>query len=68
MLDVNIETIVSDLSDMVRIPSVNPFGATLRLGFGEEDMATYYERRLADLGLETGTHEVSTGRRNCGER
>lgn len=56
--------IVSDLSDMVRIPSVNPFGGAVGGVVGEKRMADHYEACLKALGLEVESKEVAPGRRN----
>lgn len=57
-------SIISDLSNMVRIPSVNPFGGKACVDGAERAIAEYYEARLEDLGLEVGSKEVVPGRRN----
>lgn len=54
--------LIRTLSDMVRIPSVNPFG---QVGApAEERMGVFYARRMADLGLDVESREISPGRQN----
>jgi acetylornithine deacetylase len=63
-LPINHDRIVADLSNMIRIPSVNPFGDNSTGHTSEAEMADYYEAALRNLGLEIGSHTVSDGRRN----
>lgn len=62
-VSVNTSQIIADLSDMVRCPSVNTFGAETD-SIPEAAMADLFETKLRGLGLEVGSHDVSTGRRN----
>lgn len=64
MDDLNLDSLISDLSNMVRTPSVNPFGGPLGQTEGEEGMATFYAARMQELGMEVQHREVTTGRRN----
>lgn len=50
--------------ELVRIPSQNPFDGDTRPGYREQEVAEYYQRQLASLGLETGLREVAPGRSN----
>lgn len=52
------------LVDLVRIPSVNPFGAPAAAGRREQEMADELVTRLERLGLETGQRDVAEGRPN----
>jgi acetylornithine deacetylase/succinyl-diaminopimelate desuccinylase family protein len=58
------DRLVSDLSEMIKIPSINPFEGDARPGYREKEMAEFYLDRMSDLGLETGCREVSPGRPN----
>ncbi len=55
--------LIRTLSDMVRIPSVNPFGQVGATP-AEGRMGVFYARRMADLGLEVESREISHRRRN----
>lgn len=57
------DQLIADLSDLIRCPSVNTFGAPINCG-AEAAMADLFEQQLRGLGLEIGTHEVLPGRRN----
>lgn len=56
--------LVSDLSDMIRIPSINPCNEKTMGPPAEAAMADYFETRLRDLGLEVDSCDVESGRRN----
>ncbi|MEM9579878.1 MAG: M20 family metallopeptidase [Pseudomonadota bacterium] len=58
------DAIIRDLSQMVRLPSVNGFGTWDANAPPEAAMADYLKHRFADLGLETGEMDVARGRRN----
>lgn len=58
------DRIVSDLKEMIEIPSVNPFDSEARPGFREQEVAEFYLDRMSDLGLEVGLREVAPGRPN----
>ncbi len=58
------ERLVSDLSEMIRIPSINPFDDDVMPGHREQEMAAFYLDRMSDLGLQVGTREVAPGRPN----
>lgn len=55
--------LVADLSAMIRCASVNTFEAPSGIG-AEAAMADLFEAQLCSLGLEIGSHEVVSGRRN----
>ncbi|MGX9355132.1 M20 family metallopeptidase [Roseobacteraceae bacterium S113] len=57
------KALLADLSDMIRCPSVNSFGAPTDIA-AEAAMADLFEDKLRALGLEIGTQDVSPGRRN----
>ncbi|MEM9583018.1 MAG: M20 family metallopeptidase [Pseudomonadota bacterium] len=61
--DIDRTSLLADLSEMICCPSVNSFGAPSDIG-AEADMADLFEGKLRSLGLEIGTQEVETGRRN----
>ena len=63
-MQVNQSRIIADLSNMIRIPSVNTFGELSTGLAAEADMADYFEQALRDLGLEVASHDVTEGRRN----
>jgi len=66
-IDINRDQLIADLSQMIRCPSVNPFGAPLDSNIGggaESAMADLFERQLRTLGLEIGSRVVTPGRRN----
>jgi len=63
-MQINEQNLIDDLSNMVRIPSLNTFGNEDPDNPAEEDMAKYFEKRLAELGLEMDSIEVANGRRN----
>ncbi|AHM02476.1 Acetylornithine deacetylase [Roseibacterium elongatum DSM 19469] len=54
----------ADLTGMVAIASINPFGAPPRPGHREAEMAADLRTRLEALGLETGLDEIAPGRPN----
>ncbi len=58
------DALVGDLVNMIRIPSINPFGDTRDDHGAEAAMGDYFEGRLRALGLEVTTKEVTPGRRN----
>jgi len=65
----NVDRLVTDLTEMVALASVNPFdGETGPEISGpcmcEEAFARDLKRRMEDLGLETGWREVAPGRPN----
>ncbi|MDG1531058.1 MAG: ArgE/DapE family deacylase [Paracoccaceae bacterium] len=62
-IKINQESLVADLSAMIRCASVNTFGGATDIG-AEAAMADLYENMLRDLGLEIGSCEVTAGRRN----
>lgn len=55
--------LLSNLSDMIRCPSVNTFGVASDVG-AEAAMADLFEGMLRELGLEIDSHVVTPGRRN----
>ena len=55
---------VSDLSEMIEIPSINPFDEDARPGFRELEMAEYYLDRMSGLGMEVGSRTIRHGRPN----
>jgi len=57
------DQLIADLSAMIRCASVNTFGVPSDVG-AEAAMADLFEVKLRSLGLEIGSHEVVTGRRN----
>ena len=59
----NRNQLIAELSALIRCESVNTFGETSPIG-AESAMADLFEVQLRSLGLEIGTHEVTTGRRN----
>lgn len=61
---INKQRLIEDLAAMVRIPSVNGFGAHDPDKPDEEAMAVHLERELQNLGLEVESQMVSHGRRN----
>ncbi len=58
------DRLVSDLSNMIEIPSVNPFDEGARLGFREQEMAEFYLDQMSDLCMKVGSREVVPGRPN----
>ena len=56
--------LIADLSQMIRIPSVNRFGADDPADPAEAGMADFFEDRLTALGLDVDSHPVTDGRRN----
>ncbi|MFT4702244.1 MAG: acetylornithine deacetylase/succinyl-diaminopimelate desuccinylase-like protein, partial [Yoonia sp.] len=58
------ENLIDDLAQMIRIPSVNCFGASGVSLPPEAAMADFFERRLLELGLDVESHVVADGRRN----
>lgn len=56
--------LIADLQALVSTPSVNPFDGPATMPPAEDAMASLYERRLSDLGLELGSQDVRDGRRN----
>lgn len=62
-IEIDRDQVIADLSAMIRSASVNTFGASSDIG-AEAAMADLFEVQLRGLGLEIGSHEVETGRRN----
>lgn len=58
------ERLVSDLSAMIEIPSINPVDEDARPGFREREIGEYYQDRMSDLGLNVGSRDVVPGRPN----
>ena len=58
------ERLVNTLSELVAIPSVNPFDAEPRKGFREKEMAEYYADIMNQLGLDVQCNEIQPGRFN----
>lgn len=61
---INVDRLCQSLLDLIRIPSVNPFGARAVGELGEFDAATYLGKRLADLGWEQTLQEYDARRAN----
>ena len=64
IINPNHKLLIQNLSQMISIPSVNPFGIFDINKPAEEDMANFFENCLLNLGLETKSHVVSDGRKN----
>jgi acetylornithine deacetylase/succinyl-diaminopimelate desuccinylase family protein len=62
-IEIDRDQLIADLSAMIRCASVNTFGAPSGIG-AEAAMVDLFEAQLHGLGLEIGSHEVVTGRRN----
>ena len=62
-IEIDRDQVIADLSAMIRSVSVNTFGAPSGTA-AEAAMAELFEAQLRGLGLEIGSHEVETGRRN----
>ncbi len=58
------DRLVERLVEMVRIPSVNPFGADPRAGEGEAALADYLASHLDGLGFAVETELAAPGRPN----
>lgn len=58
------DRLVQVLSDLIRIPSVNPFDEPACKGTREQEMAEDLLLRFQALGMETGWREVVPGRPN----
>ncbi len=56
--------LVCRLSEMIAIASINPFDASPRAGFREQELAEYYLEQMSSLGMEVGQREIVTGRSN----
>ncbi len=61
---VQIDRVVDTLSQMVQIPSVNPFAGQLNDGSGERRLAEHLAGELDRLGWNTGLQDVAPGRVN----
>jgi len=61
---INVDRIIGDLTNMIAIPSMNPFRSEPRPEFREQELAEYYADRMSDLGLDVGIREVVAGRPN----
>ena len=57
-------SLLLNLSKMISIPSINPFGVFDPKKPAEAAMAHFFKKCLSDLGLETFDHVVSNGRKN----
>jgi acetylornithine deacetylase len=62
--ELNENRLVSDLRDMIAIPSINPFDTEPRPGFREKELAEFYCGRMAEIGLEVSAHYAAPGRPN----
>ena len=58
------DRVISDLREMIAIPSVNPFDGATRAGSREQEMAAFYHERMAALGMDVDSCEVAPGRPN----
>lgn len=58
------QRLVDDLVEMIQCASVNPFDASPTPGNREAEFASLYLRKMTDVGLEVGSHEVVPGRSN----
>ncbi len=58
------DALIDDLANMIRIPSINPFGKKICDAPPEKAMAEYLEERMQELGLEIERQIVSDGREN----
>ncbi|KIC14345.1 M20 family metallopeptidase [Leisingera sp. ANG-Vp] len=58
------DELVRTLSDVVRIPSVNPYDELPGPGRREREVGDYLLQRLDQLGFETGEREIAPGRPN----
>lgn len=61
---VNVDRMIDYLTDMIAIPSMNPFQSEPRPEFREQELAEYYADRMSDLDLDVGIREVVAGRPN----
>lgn len=61
---INCDRVVAGISEMIEIPSVNPFDDEPRPGFREQELAEFYLDRMSGLGMEVGLREVTPGRPN----
>lgn len=61
---VDAERVARDLSELIAIPSVNPFDAPPSPGNREEELAEAYLAKMRTIGLETGRIDVTAGRPN----
>jgi len=58
------DRLVADLVAMIAIPSINPFDSPPRPGFRERELGEFFADRLAEMGMEVGSHSVVPGRPN----
>jgi len=58
------DRLITDLTEMIATPSVNPFDDPPTQGQREQEFAEYLLGKFTDLGLETGRREVVSGRPN----
>ncbi len=58
------ERIVSDLCELIAVPSVNPRDEEPRPGFREAEAAAWYRARLSRLGFRVSLLEIAPGRPN----
>ncbi len=61
---INKDRILNHLSEMILIPSINPFDEEASAGKSEAAMANYLLDKFKALGLETAQHEVAPFRPN----
>jgi acetylornithine deacetylase len=61
---IDVDRLCQSLVDLIRIPSVNPFGARALGPCGELDAADYLGRRLAALGWQQTLQEYDARRAN----
>lgn len=63
-LAVDRAALVTDLANMIRIPSVNQFNDEIPDQPAEAVMADYFETRLRELDLDVDSRTLANGRRN----
>ncbi len=61
---IDVDRLCQSLLDLIRIPSVNPFGARAVGQLGEVDVAEYLGKRLSALGWEQTLQEYDARRAN----
>jgi acetylornithine deacetylase len=62
--DIQLEAVVTDLCEMIRIRSENPFDGPPGEGFREKELGDFFLSRLSDLRFEVGSREIAPGRPN----
>ena len=66
--DIQLKAVITDLCEMIKIRSENPFDGPPGEGYREKELGDFFLSRLSDLGFEVGSKEIAPGRPNVWAR